>query len=290
MAETGLPLAGETPSVTSARVTASRAERFALCWSLPLQPPFTAAVAAALSLATDSSDSNAAAVLGMVRDGVPLSAAVLHARSTVGLPLSDRATTAAAVAAAATTTAAADDSTDREAALLLLKHRLPQVAMLLEDMLAVQGQTRLQWRKAVEALCRDVTPAMAETARRGISYSSIWARPFALVWAKQGKNQFWPSMALGRGPLVDGGQLTTSCTLFYAHYNIAFFGQASIEAVMCRTAYTMTLICTCEGIDVYCSSLQLYSMTLLFYGTLASVAYQSVALYATLYAPIVTLV
>jgi hypothetical protein len=77
--------------------------------------------------------------------------------------------------------------------------------MLLEDLLAVQGQTRVQWRKAVEALCRDVTPAMAETARRGISYSSIWARPFALVWAKQGKNQFWPSMALGRGPLVDGG-------------------------------------------------------------------------------------
>lgn len=204
MAETGLPLAGETPSITSARVTASRGERFAACWSLPLQPPFTTAVAAALSLATDSSDSDAAAVLGMVRDGVPLSAAVLHARSTVGLPLSDRATTAAAVAAAASATTT-DDCTDPEAALLLLKHRLPQVAMLLEDMLAAQGQTRMQWRKAVEALCRDVTPAMAEVARRGISYSSIWARPFELVWAKQGKNQFWPSMALGRGPLVDGG-------------------------------------------------------------------------------------
>jgi hypothetical protein len=106
-----LPLAEETPSVTATRVTASRAERFAVCWSLPLQPPFTAAVAAALSLATGSSDSNAAAVIGMVRDGVPLSAAVLHARSTVGLPLSDRATTAAAVAAAV---AAGSPNTDTE--------------------------------------------------------------------------------------------------------------------------------------------------------------------------------
>jgi hypothetical protein len=118
MAETGLPLAGETPSVTSARVTASRAEQFANCWSLPLQPPFTAAVAAALSLATDSSGSNAAAVLGMVRDGVPLSAAVLHACSTVGLPLSDRATTAAAVAAVVAAVLLAAKGTKRTLQLL----------------------------------------------------------------------------------------------------------------------------------------------------------------------------
>lgn len=51
------------------------------------------------------------------------------------------------------------------------------------------------WR-ALDAVLSPATVLVASHAARGTPFSSVWARPDKLVWAKQAKNTFWPAMLL----------------------------------------------------------------------------------------------
>lgn len=51
------------------------------------------------------------------------------------------------------------------------------------------------WR-ALDAVLSPATVVVASRASRGTEYSSVWARPDKLVWAKQAKNFYWPAMLL----------------------------------------------------------------------------------------------
>ncbi|CAN0429124.1 unnamed protein product, partial [Laminaria digitata] len=51
------------------------------------------------------------------------------------------------------------------------------------------------WR-ALDAVLSPATVLLAFHASRGTEYSSVWARPDKLVWAKQAKNFYWPAMLL----------------------------------------------------------------------------------------------
>ena len=51
------------------------------------------------------------------------------------------------------------------------------------------------WRALDEALS-PATVMVASQAARGTQFSSVWARPDKLVWAKQAKNVYWPAMLL----------------------------------------------------------------------------------------------
>ena len=49
---------------------------------------------------------------------------------------------------------------------------------------------------ALDAVLSPATVLLAFHASRGTEYSSVWARPDKLVWAKQAKNFYWPAMLL----------------------------------------------------------------------------------------------
>lgn len=51
------------------------------------------------------------------------------------------------------------------------------------------------WR-ALDAVLSPATVVVASRASRGTEFSSVWARPDKLVWAKQAKNFYWPAMLL----------------------------------------------------------------------------------------------
>lgn len=51
------------------------------------------------------------------------------------------------------------------------------------------------WR-ALDAVLSPATVLVASHASRGTEFSSVWARPDKLVWAKQAKNFYWPAMLL----------------------------------------------------------------------------------------------
>lgn len=51
------------------------------------------------------------------------------------------------------------------------------------------------WR-ALDAGLSPATVLVASRASRGTEFSSVWARPDCLVWAKQAKNCYWPAMLL----------------------------------------------------------------------------------------------
>lgn len=51
------------------------------------------------------------------------------------------------------------------------------------------------WR-ALDAALSQATVMVASHASRGAQFSSVWARPDKLVWAKQAKNTYWPAMLL----------------------------------------------------------------------------------------------
>ena len=49
---------------------------------------------------------------------------------------------------------------------------------------------------ALDKVLSPATVLLAFHASRGTEYSSVWARPDKLVWAKQAKNFYWPAMLL----------------------------------------------------------------------------------------------
>lgn len=51
------------------------------------------------------------------------------------------------------------------------------------------------WR-ALDAALSPATVMVASQAARGTQFSSVWARPDKLVWAKQAKNVYWPAILL----------------------------------------------------------------------------------------------
>lgn len=51
------------------------------------------------------------------------------------------------------------------------------------------------WR-ALDRILSPATVLVASHASRGSEFSSVWARPDKLVWAKQAKNVYWPAMLL----------------------------------------------------------------------------------------------
>lgn len=51
------------------------------------------------------------------------------------------------------------------------------------------------WR-AMDRVLSPATVLVASRASRGTEFSSVWARPDCLVWAKQAKNFYWPAMLL----------------------------------------------------------------------------------------------
>lgn len=59
----------------------------------------------------------------------------------------------------------------------------------------VASATVAAWR-ALDAVLSPATVLVAARASRGTEFSSVWARPDCLVWARQAKNCFWPAMLL----------------------------------------------------------------------------------------------
>lgn len=51
------------------------------------------------------------------------------------------------------------------------------------------------WR-ALDAVLSPATVLVASNASRGTEFSSVWARPDKLVWARQAKNFYWPAILL----------------------------------------------------------------------------------------------
>ncbi|CAM9500024.1 unnamed protein product, partial [Sphacelaria rigidula] len=59
----------------------------------------------------------------------------------------------------------------------------------------VASATVAAWR-VLDAVLSPATVLVAARASRGTEFSSVWARPDCLVWARQAKNCFWPAMLL----------------------------------------------------------------------------------------------
>ncbi|CAN0009889.1 unnamed protein product [Discosporangium mesarthrocarpum] len=58
------------------------------------------------------------------------------------------------------------------------------------------GGVGAAWRALDDTLSQAATVVLASRESRGTEYSSVWCRPFGLVWAKKAKNQYWPAMQL----------------------------------------------------------------------------------------------
>lgn len=72
----------------------------------------------------------------------------------------------------------------------------PRQAAWLTAETAVAGAAAAAAWRALDAVLAPATVLVASRASRGTEFSSVWARPDCLVWAKQAKNCYWPAMLL----------------------------------------------------------------------------------------------
>ncbi|CAM9618754.1 unnamed protein product, partial [Ectocarpus sp. 4 AP-2014] len=231
-AESDLPYPGESQATSHRRRAALRTARYRLCWRAQLRGPLReaarqavrAASAAALAagdpsangvsrefsedilpmLSGEGEESNEEWTLGLFAERACLA---LGLRANQPPPLEEACPGggggAAAAAAAAGEKAGRDACADwlfgpRQAAWLAAEtapareKRDPASA---PPPVATAAVVSAAWRALDDALS-PATVLVASNAARGTPFSSVWARPDKLVWAKQAKNTFWPAMLL----------------------------------------------------------------------------------------------
>lgn len=233
-AESGLPVPGETPSASLRHRATLRSARYRLCWLAQLRGPLReaarqavrAASAAALAAggpgATDVSREFSEDILPMlagegeeVNEGWTLGLFAERACLALGLranqapPVAEEEEDGGGGSAAAAAAAVAGERAGRDAcADWLFGSR--QAAWLAAETapaaekkdpvsapaaVATAAVVSAAWR-ALDAALSPATVMLASQAARGTQFSSVWARPDKLVWAKQAKNVYWPAMLL----------------------------------------------------------------------------------------------
>lgn len=104
---------------------------------------------------------------------------------------------------------------------------------------------------ALDAVLSPATVLLAFHASRGTEYSSVWARPDKLVWAKQAKNFYWPAMLLwgsgtstalkevniGRVPPAFRDELEKQARFFFEFVSVVSF---TTEVSDCLCGYCCT--------------------------------------------------
>lgn len=225
-AESGLPFPGESQDTSHRRRAALRTARYRLCWRAQLRGPLReaarqavrAASAAALAaggpgamevsreftedilpmLSGEGEESNEEWTLGLFAERACLA---LGLRANQPPPAEEACPGAAA--------AAGGEKAGRDACADWLFG--PRQAAWLAAETALAGEKRdpasapppvatasvvsAAWR-ALDGALSPATVLVASDAARGTPFSSVWARPDKLVWAKQAKNTFWPAMLL----------------------------------------------------------------------------------------------
>eukprot|EP00752_Nemacystus_decipiens_P011440 g10160.t1 len=228
-AESGLPVPGETQSSSLRHRAALRSARYRLCWLAQLRGPLReaarqavrAASAAALAAggpgAADVSREFSEDILPMlggdgdeVDEGWTLGLFAERACLALGLranqppPAADEeggdgATSAAAAGERAGRDACADWLFGPRQAAWLAAETAPAAEKsdpaTAPAAVATAAVVSAAWR-ALDAALSPATVMVASQAARGTQFSSVWARPDKLVWAKQAKNVYWPAMLL----------------------------------------------------------------------------------------------
>ncbi|CAM9504661.1 unnamed protein product, partial [Ectocarpus fasciculatus] len=226
-AESDLPFPGESQATSHRRRAALRTARYRLCWRAQLRGPLReaarqavrAASAAALAaggpgatgvsrefsedilpmLSGEGKESNEEWTLGLFAERACLA---LGLRANQPPPVEEACPDSAA-AAAAGEKAGRDACADwlfgpRQAAWLAAEtapageKRDPASA---PPPVATAAVVSAAWR-ALDGVLSPATVLVASDAARGTPFSSVWARPDKLVWARQAKNTFWPAMLL----------------------------------------------------------------------------------------------
>lgn len=229
-AESDLPYPGESQATSHRRRAALRTARYRLCWRAQLRGPLReaarqavrAASAAALAaggpgangvsrefsedilpmLSGEGEESNEEWTLGLFAERACL-ALGLRANQPPQVEEACPGGGGGAAAAAAGEKAGRDACADwlfgpRQAAWLAAEtapageKRDPASA---PPPVATAAVVSAAWR-ALDGALSPATVLVASNAARGTPFSSVWARPDKLVWAKQAKNTFWPAMLL----------------------------------------------------------------------------------------------